>query len=242
MIGSNMNNLGNRLVWFTGAPGSKWSGSGNILQSIEKLNFNITDRTPEREYTHTGPTPLAVGITHTGVYFGPGHGYGEEFHNINLLDPAIVEADIAKEWTDPSYGKLLVKSHFFSHNLDYIADTWPDNPIIMIIRPDITCEIGWFGAGGWNITYPNYCPYYKDDDTMKKMIAEHNSKMINFCNSRDVKIELLTADYLKSTFNWTLDQIEDDAQRAWVHKHIIHTESTKDVSIAVYNLDKLMWK
>jgi len=234
-----MNSLSERLVWFTGAPGSKWSGSANILQAIKSLNFNITDRSPEREYTHTGPTTLAKSITHTGVYFGPGHGYGEDFHNINLLDPAAVEGSIAREWTDSSYGRLLVKSHCFSHNLDYIADTWLDSPIIMILRPDIKCEQGWFGAGGWKISYPNYRPYYKDDDNMKAMIAEHNDKIINFCNSRNVEIRPLTADYLKSTFDWTVDQIEDTVEREWVYKHLIHTEGTKDVSIAIYNRNKL---
>jgi hypothetical protein len=234
-----MNSLAERIVWFTGAPGSKWSGSANILQSIKSLNFNITDRSPEREYTHTGPTTLARSITHTGVYFGPGHGYGEDFHNINLINTDVVEETIANEWADSSSGKLLVKSHFFSHNLDYLADTWTDSPIIMIMRPDNKCEQGWFGAGGWNIAYPNYRPYYKDDDTMKSMIAEHNVKIIDFCNRRNVKIEPLTADYLKLTFNWTVDDIEDEQERDWVNKHLMHTQGTNDVSIAIWNLNKL---
>jgi hypothetical protein len=232
----------NNLVWFTGAPGSKWSGTANILQSITSFDFNISDRSSEREYTHTGPTTLARSITHTGVYFGPGHGYGEDFHNINLLNPRVVEDTIAKEWTDPSYGRLLVKSHFFSHNLDYIAETWTDNPIIMILRPNIKCEQGWFGAGGWNIAYPNYRPYYKDDDTMKAMIAEHNDKIISFCNRKSIAIQPLTAEYLKRTFDWTIDQVEDEIQREWVHKHLIHTEGTADVSIAIWNIEKLQGK
>lgn len=227
------------LVFFTGAPGSKWSGSANVLQAIKHLNFNTTDRSPEREYTHTGPTPLARSITHTGVYFGPGHGFGEDFHRINELDPKSVEDTIKKEWTDPSWGKLLVKSHFFTQNLDYIADTWPHNPIIMIQRPNHKCEQGWFGAGGWNIAYPDYRPYYKDDDTMRAMIAEHNARIDDFCARRGVLVEPLTAEYLERTFRWTVDQIEDEAHREWVYKHLIHTEGTKDVTIAIWNLSKL---
>lgn len=229
----------NNLVFFTGAPGSKWSGSANVLQSIKSLNFNITDRSPEREYTHTGPTPLARSITHTGVYFGPGHGFGEDFHNIHLLNPMVVEDTIRNEWKDPSYGKLLVKSHFFSHNLDYIAETWPENVIIMILRPNTKCEQGWFGAGGWNISYPDYRPYYKDDDTMKAMIAEHNDKIIDFCNRKGVTIEPLTAEYLKRTFNWSVELIENESEREWVYKHLIHTEGTNDVTIGIWNINKL---
>jgi hypothetical protein len=122
----------NNLVWFTGAPGSKWSGTANILQAIQQLNFNISDRTPEREYTHTGPTPLARSITHTGVYFGPGHGVGEHWDRLSVLDSNSVVREINKEWADASYGNLLVKSHFLSHHLDFISETFPNNPIIMV--------------------------------------------------------------------------------------------------------------
>jgi hypothetical protein len=231
--------MNKNLVWFTGAPGSKWSGSANILQSIPKLQFNITDRSPDREYHHTGPTELARSIVHTGVYFGPGHGVGEHWGQFSNLEPASVEREILKEWTDPSAGRLLVKSHFLSHHLDHISTTWSNDPIIMILRPNVKCEQGWFGAGGWNISYPNYRPYYKDDDTMKAMIAEHNDKIINFCNTRNIKIEPLTADYLKSTFDWSVDQIENETQREWVRRLLIHTEGTNDVSIAIWNIEKL---
>jgi hypothetical protein len=74
---------------------------------------------------------------------------------------------------------------------------------------------------------------------MKAMIAEHNDKIISFCNNRNVEIQPLTADYLKSTFNWTVDQIKNISEQEWVYKHLIHTEGTNDVSIAIYNQDKL---
>ena len=229
----------NNLVWFTGAPGSKWSGTANILQAIQQLNFNISDRTPEREYTHTGPTPLARSITHTGVYFGPGHGVGEHWDRLSLLDPASVVREINKEWADSSSGNLLVKSHFLSHHLDFISETFPDDPIIMVFRPNQKCEQGWFGAGGWNISYPNYRPYYKDDDTMKSMIAEHNTLMLDFCKKKNIIPQKFTRDFLKDTFDWTIDEIANPTQRDWVDRHIQHTEGTDDVSIAIWNIGKL---
>ena len=232
--------MNERLVWFTGAPGSKWSGSANVLQSIVKLNFNITDRTPEREYKHSGPTPLATGITHTGAYFGPGHGLGETFHELSNSNPAAIEAEIVAQWKDPSYGKLLVKSHFFTHQLDYIADVWPSNTIIMITRPDDACSRGWFGAGGWNISYPDYRPFYKTDSRMKQLISEHNSKIAEFCSKHNLELTKLTSNYLKETFNWSVDNIEDKEHQAWVYKHLVHTEGTDDVRIAIYNLKNLI--
>jgi hypothetical protein len=229
----------NNLIWFTGAPGSKWSGTANILQSIHDLNFNISDRTPEREYTHTGPTTLAKSITHTGVYFGPGHGVGEHWDRLSILDSKSIVREITQEWADASYGNLLVKSHFLSHHLDFISETFPDNPIIMVFRPNHKCEQGWFGAGGWNISYPNYRPYYKDNDTMKSMIAEHNTLMLDFCKKKNIVPQKFTRDFLKDTFNWTVDEIADSVQRDWVDRHIQHTEGTDDVSIAIWNVRKL---
>ena len=55
--------LPNRL-FFTGVPGSRWSG---IAQTLEQLNgFNTSDRTPEREFSHNGFSG------HKGAYFGQG--------------------------------------------------------------------------------------------------------------------------------------------------------------------------
>ena len=227
--------MNKNLVWFTGAPGSKWSGTANVFQAIGHLNFNTTDRTPEREYRHVGPTTLARSIVHTGVYFGPGHGFGEDWNNFTNLDPAHIEQQVIKEWSDPSWGRLLVKSHFLSHHLDSIANRWPDSPIIMVFRPNDKCSQGWYGAGGWNISYPDYRPFYKDDDTMHQMINEHNVLMRDFCQHHDVKINKFTREWFQEEFNWTVNDLEDQTYREFVDVHLYHTEHTDDVEIAIYN-------
>lgn len=229
----------NKLVWFTGAPGSKWSGTANVLQAISSLNFNTSDRSPAREYKHVGATELSRGIMHTGAYFGPGHGIGEEWDCLRDLTPVDIETQILKEWSARGTGKLLVKSHFLSHQLDFVAEQWPDNPIIMVFRPNDRCEQGWFGAGGWSISYPNYRPYYKDDDTMKAMIAEHNQLMKDFCVKHSLVEHKFDARFLKEQFDWSTDQITDPIHRAWVEKHLTHTNTMDDVTIAIYNQDKL---
>ena len=51
-------------IWFTGVPGSRWSG---IAQTLEQISgMNTTDRTPEREYNHHQYSG------HKGAYFGKG--------------------------------------------------------------------------------------------------------------------------------------------------------------------------
>ena len=50
-----------KRIFFTGVPGSKWSG---IAQTIEALDgFNTTDRWNHREYKHSGFSG------HVGAYF-----------------------------------------------------------------------------------------------------------------------------------------------------------------------------
>jgi hypothetical protein len=54
-------------IFLTGVPGSRWSG---IAQTLESLNgFNTGDRTPAREFSHSGFTG------HKGAYFGKGMEY-----------------------------------------------------------------------------------------------------------------------------------------------------------------------
>lgn len=228
----------NNLIWFTGAPGSKWSGTANVLQSIPELNFNITDRSADREYKHVGSTELAKGITHTGAYFGPGHGVGEQFHQLESLTVSDIESEILKQW-ETTNNRLLVKSHFFSDQLEYISSTWKDSVIIMIIRPDQACIQGWFGAGGWDITYPDYRPFYKNGDRMKELIAQHNRNIKLFCNKHNLKIKKLNEQFLKDDLSWDYNSIIDITQRAWVEKHLRHIESQDDVEIAIYNREYL---
>ena len=54
-------NLLNR-IFFTGVPGSRWSGIAQQLETIP--GFNTSDRTAEREYAH------GQFSGHKGAYFG----------------------------------------------------------------------------------------------------------------------------------------------------------------------------
>jgi hypothetical protein len=74
---------------------------------------------------------------------------------------------------------------------------------------------------------------------MKAMIAEHNKLMLDFCEQRNIIPQKFTRNFLKDTFNWTIDNIADPVQREWVDRHIQHTEGTDDVSIAIWNIEKL---
>ena len=71
-----------KLIFWTGAPGSKWSAASYVLSHTSKINIDISDQTPERCYIH--PKKFG-GIRHVGSYFGPGFEFGHEFHKINIF-------------------------------------------------------------------------------------------------------------------------------------------------------------
>jgi hypothetical protein len=75
---------------------------------------------------------------------------------------------------------------------------------------------------------------------MKSMIAEHNKLMLDFCARKNITPQKFTRTYLKETFGWEVTSIEDSVQQEWVDRHIQHTEGTNDVSIAIWNIEKLM--
>jgi hypothetical protein len=231
--------MNNRLVWFTGAPGSKWSSTSVILQSIKSLKFNTSDRLDDRTFSYKSDYRSNFYATHMGAYFGPGNGMGENFSNLEDIDPEEVEKEITKQWKDSTTGRLLVKSHHFTHSLEHIAKTWKNNSIVMITRPTDFCIRGWYYAGGWDIKYPNYRVFYQDDNTLKKYIKEHNYKILEFCENHKVEIKKFTEKYLYETFNWSIDSILDLRHRKIIAQYFQHIEKLNDVHIAIYNIDQL---
>ena len=72
-------------IFFTGVPGSRWSG---IAQTIETIpGFNTSDRTPERAYDHHAYSG------HKGAYFG----WGMEFDPTHIYGYKHFD----QAWTEP---------------------------------------------------------------------------------------------------------------------------------------------
>lgn len=171
--------LPNRL-FFTGVPGSRWSG---IAQTIEEIpGFNISDRTPEREFSHSGFTG------HKGAYFGR----GMEFEP--YLDPQYID----NAWTDQE-GCKLVKSHDWPSKLYTIKEVFPDDWIMLVYRPDMASYAWWHQAGGFNIQYPNYTAY-KNSATMLGKIAEQNEGILKFACNMKLNWSYFTSDWVEQNF------------------------------------------
>ena len=153
-------------TFFTGAPGSKWSG---IAQQIEAMdsNWDISDRTPEREYNHGEYSG------HKGVYFGT----GMEFP----ADPA--EGGLDRDNLDAPYtdntGTKLIMSHEWPYYFNEIISRYPEAWIQLVYRSDWASFLWWKRAGGFDITYPNY-DWYETDYLMTKRIEEQNKLILDF--------------------------------------------------------------
>jgi hypothetical protein len=167
-------------IFFTGVPGSRWSGIAQIIETIPGMN--TSDRTPERSYVHHSYTG------HKGAYFGR----GMEFSTI--LDPEYINT----AWTEPG-GCKLVKSHDWAYKLDQISmieDVW----IMLVYRPDMSSYAWWHEAGGFQIKYPCY-DAYKDSQGMLSEITAQNKAILEFGMINNCKWEYFTSNWIKENFN-----------------------------------------
>jgi hypothetical protein len=152
----------------TGAPGSKWSSVARTIYWSDDLDQS--DYTEERTFVSDLQNRYA---SHIGAYWDPG-----------------MEFNIT-EWDKPfheSGDKIrLIKSHTFAHYLNELKEL--NYPIIMVYSNDYECMNQWFNVGGFDITYPNYKPYYKNADNMWEQIVRQNRDIINFIQENRSRID-----------------------------------------------------
>jgi hypothetical protein len=147
-------------IFFTGVPGSRWSG---IAQEIKKdPAYNCSDRAEHRKYYHNGFSG------HCDAYFGTGMEFACDLSEDNLNAP-FSELD----------GIKLLLSHEWCYRFDEIRHKYPKDWIYIIYRNNEDSYNWWKQAGGFGITYPNY-DWYEDDKTMQQRIAEQNNLILSF--------------------------------------------------------------
>lgn len=174
-------------IFFTGAPGSRWSGIAQAIESIP--GFNTSDRNPDREYLHNTYSG------HLGAYFGHG-----------MECALITNGDyIDRQWADPG-GCKLIKSHEWAFHLERIhkKEQWADSWAMMVYRPDMACYSWWHEAGGFNIKYPCY-DAYKDSNTMLTEIIKQNAAILEYGKINNCKWEYFTSNWIKANFNADID-------------------------------------
>jgi hypothetical protein len=167
-------------IFLTGVPGSRWSGIAQVLETIP--GFNVSDRTPERTYSHHSYTG------HQGAYFGEGM----------ELDTCLDADYIDSAWTE-SGGTRLIKSHDWAYKLGLVAQVFPTDWIMLVYRPDMASYAWWHEAGGFQIKYPCY-DAYKDSTGMLAAITRQNQCILEYAYSKNATWHHFTPQWVESTF------------------------------------------
>jgi len=190
-----MNELPNK-IFFTGAPGSKWSGISQLLEIMDGVN--TTDRSPEREYYDDGFNNGDV--RHAGAYFGPG------------MEHDAIPEEVHTLYTDPDAGCMLAKSHHWAYMLDSIKQYHCDDGWIMLVyRPDMVSFAWWLMVGGFKeITYPDYS-WYGTTERMFYEIQVQNNAMLKFAYENKLVWESFTVEWCEKMFG----AVPDDVMPIW---------------------------
>lgn len=179
-------------LFFTGVPGSKWSGISQIIEQMPGVN--TSDHNPEREYTH------GKFSGHKGAYFG----------KYMTFEPLLYPAHLSIAWNNEP-GMKIVKSHDWALRLDEVVETHPDAWIMLVYRPDHVSYAWWHEAGGFSIEYPSYAAY-GNSVQMLGAIQEQNQAMLKWSIENDLSWSAFTPKWFKDNFGYELefDQRWDD--------------------------------
>ena len=155
-----------KFEFFTGVPGSRWSG---IAQEIKQdPAYDTTDRAPHRVYVHNEFSG------HRDAYFGTGMEFDCNLNASNLCAPF------------SGTGTKLLMSHEWPYYFRDIQDMYPDAWIQLIYRADNPSLDWWLQAGGFTITYPNY-QWYENIDVMWERICEQNKLILDFAQKHKLQ-------------------------------------------------------
>ena len=191
-----------KLVFFTGAPGSKWSAVAHIMAQSKKYLFDTGDYAEDRQYAHYNDPDI---IPHRGSYFGPGFPFGDSFDALNRLSKKEIFEEIERAWITTNNGYKIIKCHQFSIDLPKIYKMFPNSKFVIVYRSDEKCEEGWFGAGGFDIPYPRYKEGYTNKETMIKAMAHENRHNLMFIHENKLTMNVCNEGYWKNVFDVDTD-------------------------------------
>lgn len=223
-----------KLIFYTGAPGSKWSAVAHLITKSTKYSFNTSDYSSERIFLHKKHK-----TAHHGCYWGPGNEYGKNFHLLDTLSKDEILSEIDKPYSDKNRDQYrLIKCHHFSLHLDFIKTTFPKSKILIVLRTDQLCESGWLSAGGFeSISYPNYSTYYKNKEILRERIHEENQSSKKFIFENNLELCGINEKYWIDKWGVTRSTKEIDIYMKSLEKNL-YEKFTMDTMISCYNFDK----
>lgn len=222
-----------KIIFYTGAPGSKWSAVAHLITRSARYDFNTSDYSSDRTFQHINHS-----TAHHGCYWGPGNEFGQNFHKLNTLSKQEILEEIDRPYADKNWNQWrLVKCHHFSLHLDFIKETFPLSKILIVLRPDYQCETGWLSAGGFeSITYPNYSYYYQNEGILREKIFLENQSSKKFIIKHKLPISGVNEDYLINRWGVYRNTSEIDSYMSSL-EYNLHKIYTLDVTISEFNFN-----
>ncbi len=203
-------------IWLCGVPGSKWSAMDQHIRKYVN-NVDLSDESPDRVFHHSIDTTDGTG--HTGSYFGPGMGCGEDWLDFTTTTPDKLQSDIDSVYSGT--GLRIIKSHFLARrfNLDYIWKNFSGDYLYLVYRDSQKSFAWWsevmdFAEGH----YPDYRPGYINYDTMRTHIFEENNKILDFAVRHNLRWELYDGSFLSRHFEMN-ESFNQPIQRGDQPKH-----------------------
>ena len=173
-----------KYVFITGVAGSCWGWPVTYLQ----VASNIIDCSNKKPWRANTNIPCAA--THRdNVYAGPYNEIGEMFDQLSLYyKKQHIFDEIDRAYEPTTEHKLrIVNCHWFSYQLDWIAENLPEVDIILNLRNVEMAHNGWLKSGGWNIEYPSYKWYNNTQNLWRQSQIEHKL-MQKFVKKHDIKV------------------------------------------------------
>jgi hypothetical protein len=199
----------NNWIFFTGVPGSRWSGIAHYLSqhsSVDNSDCNknrMYKKWPWPRLSRQWYLPWPR-VLHSGSYFGPGMEFGKLFENMDKLHPTELLNELKAPYTDTNYNQTrILKSHQFAYHLDFIKETFPKSKIMLVYLDNDFSLKRWLMLGGFDITYPNY-EWYVDKKIMLEKIKIENQCILDFSKKQNITLELFTSEWVKTKLGWNI--------------------------------------
>ena len=206
-----------QYIFLTGVPGSRWGRIENMLYKT----CDIVDTSCKLPYHQDLPSH---GTQHIYTFWGPYHQHGEGFDRLDLLGPERVMAEIDAAYDDNDDRPVrIIRCHWFSYQLDWIAENMPWVDILMVLREPEMSYRWWHESGGWDISYPNYT-WYGSDTVVRRQIDVETKLMVEFIREQGLRID----------FN--LSQPEK-----WLETHMPEVMYEINSNIDINPLDNTLW-
>lgn len=174
-------------IFFTGVPGSRWSGIARDLEQVSSIN--TTDHSDTRTYVASAYSG------HRGAYFGKGMEFSA---SLEFLPKEYLDQHLDSPWAT-SRGIKILKSHEWPYRLDYIKASFPTDWIMLVYRPDMASFAWWHEAGGFKISYPSYTTY-KNSEGIMAAIMEQNKLILAFGHKHNATWNYFTSEWVEENF------------------------------------------